>query len=122
MNGFPLGNNFLCKDMGIMKVGQHCGLFLLVQFGTAWERPQPQGQENVHLCTNTIHKLPFGGPQGIEAFHISDLNIIVKNFHVQARKNSNFTIDYMHGCYEKDLLANPCHPVHQSGMLWLPQR
>jgi hypothetical protein len=28
----------------------------------------------------------------------------------------------MHGCYEKDLLANPCHPVHQSGMLWLPQR
>ena len=53
MNGFPLGNNFLCKDMGIMKVGRHCGLFLLVQFGTAWERLQPQGQENVHLCTNT---------------------------------------------------------------------
>ena len=35
MNGFPLGNNFLCKDMGIMKVGRHCGLFVLLQFGTA---------------------------------------------------------------------------------------
>jgi hypothetical protein len=52
-----------------------------------------------------IHKLPFGVPCGTEAFQISDLEVTVENFYGEACKNSNSTIAYKGGHFEKDLQA-----------------
>ena len=53
-----------------------------------------------------IHKLPFGVPREVKAIPISELGSIVENFYREVQIESNLTIAYKGGHYERDLLRN----------------
>ena len=53
-----------------------------------------------------IHKLPFGVPPGVNAFKISALEAIVDDLYHEIKVDTNSTISYKGGHYERDLLAN----------------
>ena len=104
MDGYQIQNKFLCKEMGLLKVGDTEAKSFF-DINLRWGDLTHKDRKTCSYVQNRIHKLPLGVPRGIKAFQISELEAIVENFYIEIRKNPDSTIAYKGGHYEKDLLA-----------------
>lgn len=106
MDGYYVENIFLCKELGLLNVGDTTSQSFFFDIGVSWDDLAQKDKKTCRYVQKRIHKLPFGVPRGTEAFPISDLEAIVASFYSETRKNLSSTIAYKGGHYEKDLLAD----------------
>lgn len=104
MDGFLVGKTFHCKELGVLKVGEDAATSYFFDIGVRWRGLTPKQPRRCMFVTRNIHKLPFGVPRGTKAFHISDLNTIVKDFYDSIKSKNLSSIGYKGGHFERDLL------------------
>ena len=105
MDGYHIQDKFLCKEMGLLKVGDTEAKSFFFDINQRWGDLTHKDRKTCSYVQNRILKLPFGVPRGVKAFQISELEAIVENFYTETRKNSESTFAFKGGHYEKDLLA-----------------
>ena len=106
MDGYLVGKKFYCKELGIIKVGESEAKSFFFDIGLRWNELSQEEKQRCCFVRKKIHKLPFGVPREVKAIPISDLGTIVENFYREVRIDSNSTIAYKGGHYERDLLAS----------------
>ena len=104
MDGFTVGKNFYCKELGTLKVGEDVGCSYLFDLCIRWEDLTSKEQKHCMFLTRNIHKLPFGISRGSNPIPLANLNSIVKRFYDNVKENKWSTIAYKGGHFEKDLL------------------
>jgi hypothetical protein len=87
MDGYQIQNKFLCKEMGLLKVGDTVAKSFFFDINLRWGDLTHKDRKTCSYVQNRIHKLPFVMPRGIKAFQISELEAIVENFYIETRKN-----------------------------------
>jgi hypothetical protein len=80
--------------------------YLNLSIGLHRNELNEKDKRTCNFVQKKIHKLPFGVPRGTKAFQISDLQAIVDNFYREIQIDSNSTIAFKGGHYERDLLAS----------------
>jgi hypothetical protein len=96
MDGYQIQNKFLCKEMGLLKVGSTVANSFFFDINLRWGDLTHKDRKTCSYVQKRIHKLPF---------QISELEAIVENFYIKTRKNPDSTFAYKGRHYEKDLLA-----------------
>ena len=87
MDGFQIGKNFFCKELGVIKVGDSEASSLFFDIGLHWNELNDKDKRTCNFVQKNIHRLPFGVPRGTKAFQISDLQAIVENFYREIQKD-----------------------------------
>ena len=104
MDGFRIEKRFLCKELGILKVGEDTASSFFFNIGVKWSELSPKNQRSCNFLTKKIHKLPIGLPRGTKAYPLRALEEIVATFYQQVKGNKKSTLAYKGGDIERDLL------------------
>ncbi len=121
MDGFFVGKKFYCKELGTLKVGEDKASSFLFDIGIRCWDLTPKEQRQCMFVTKNIHKLPFGVPQGVKAFQLNNLDIIVKDFYKRVKLNSLSSVAYKGGHFERDLLKKLQIPATNLESLGCPK-
>ena len=105
MDGYRIQNKFLCKEMGLLKVGDTEAKSLFFDINLRWDDLTHKDRRACKYVQTHIHKLPFGVPAGVDALPLSSLPKIISQLYENVRQNSRSAIAYKGGIYERDLLA-----------------
>ena len=88
MDGFRSQKQFLCKEVGLLKVDE--------------DTDAKKDTRSCRYVKKHIHKLPLGVPYGTMAYPIEALEELVLKFYEGIKKNG--TLAYKGGIFERDLL------------------
>lgn len=121
MDGYYVKNRFFCKELGLLKIGDTEATSFFFNTNLRWSELNEKERKACRFVQNHIHKLPFGVPRGTRSFQISDLPTIVDNFYRDVQLDSNSTIAYKGGNYERDLLASLSIPAVNLECLGCPK-
>ena len=70
MDGYQIKNKFLCKEMGLLKVGNTVAKSFFFDINLRWGDLTHKDRKTCSYVQNRIHKLPFGVPRGVKEFQI----------------------------------------------------
>ena len=105
MDGFSLGKNFYCKELGVLKVDDDNAYSYFFDLGIRWNDLTVKYKKTCIYVIKNIHKLPFEVPEGVKAYKHSELEGIIIKFYKETKRSTNSTIAYKGGHFEKDLLV-----------------
>ena len=107
MDGFPVQNNFLCKELGILKVGEQQARSFFFDIGFhGYKQLDPKDRKTCRYVSKYIHKLPLGVPPFCKhALPLNSLETILCNFYNAWRLDEKSAIAYKGGIVEKKLLG-----------------
>ena len=106
MDGFLINKKFLCKELGIIRVGDVAARSYFFDLGIRWSDLCAKDRKSCAFVMKHIHKLPFGVPSGVSALPLGTLEDIVVKLYQETMQNEKSIIAYKGGCFEKDLLAS----------------
>ena len=118
MDGFQIGKKFFCKELGVIKVGDSEASSFFFDIGLHWNELNEKDKRTCNSVQKNIHRLPFGVPRGTKAFQISDLQAIVENFYREIQIDSNSTIAFKGGHYERDFNCPKAEKLFDQ-LIWL---
>ena len=102
MDGFTVNKKFLCRELGIIKVGQETATSYHFDIGISWADLSPKDRKNCMYVGRHIHKLPLTACRG--SLPLSNLNGIVNDFYNNVQETEKSVIAYKGGCLERNLL------------------
>ena len=105
MDGFSIGKEFYCKELGMLKVGDVAARSVFFDLGIRWSDLCAKDRKSCCYVMRNIHKLPFGVPCGVKACKITELGGIICDFYCEVKQSERSKLAYKGGHYEKDLLA-----------------
>ena len=103
---FFVNKKFLCKELGVLKVGNDSAQSFLFDIGLRWCDLSAKDRRSCSYVKKHIYKLPFGVPSGVSALPLETLENIVVNLYQKTIQNENSAIAYKDGRLEKDLLTS----------------
>ena len=101
MDGFEVKKQFLCKELGMVRVGEGVG-----RIGVQWNNLSAKDKTTCRYIMQKIHKLLFGVPRGVKSVSIYKLESIVSSFYSEVKQSESSVLAYKGGHYERDLLGN----------------
>ena len=104
MDGFCIGGRFLCKELGMWKVGNTYAESYFFDIGMKWGDLDAGARRQCSYVIRNVHRLPFGVPEGEGAVNLERLEGIVLEFYWRHRTDVACLLAYKSGCYERDLL------------------
>ena len=105
MDGFYVHRSFLCKELGIMRVGATYAESYFFDINVRWSDLDNETKRQCSYVIRNIHRLPFGVPQGVRSVRLSQLNEIVTDFYERHRRGPGSTLAFKGGHFERDLLT-----------------
>ena len=60
MDGFEVKKQFLCKELGLIKLGEGVGRSVFFDIGVRWNNLSAKDKTTCRYVMQKIHKLPFG--------------------------------------------------------------
>ena len=106
MDGFRVKKKFLCKELGILKVGDKQARSFFFDIGIKdYSQLDPKDRRTCRFVSKHIHKLPLGVPPFCKhAIPLCHLDNIIRRFYNACRIGENSTIAYKGGDVERELL------------------
>ena len=104
MDGFTIEKRFLCKELGLLKVGEDTASSFFFDIGVKWSDLNQKDRRSCEFVKRNIHKLPLGVPLDTEALPLSSLEEIVLHFYESVKKTKTSTLAYKGGNLERSLL------------------
>jgi hypothetical protein len=104
MDGFCVGGRFLCKELGMWKIGNVYAESHFFDIGMRWGDLDVGARRQCSYVICNVHRLPFGVPEGSVAVNLEWLEGIVLEFYWRHRTDVACLFAYKGGCYERDLL------------------
>ena len=104
MDCFQIGKMFHCKELGILKVRKEEAQTFFFDIGLRWKDLSEEEKRTCSYLQKTIHRLPFGVPNGTRTLPITSLGKIVADFYYSVKKSGEYAIAYKERYYERDLL------------------
>ena len=105
MDGFMINEQFYCKELGIIKLGDASARSFFFDICVQWDELSVKDKKMCQYTIRKIHKLPFGVPRGVNAKNLSALEGIVVDAYTEMRHDGRAFLAYKGGHYERDLLA-----------------
>ena len=91
MDGFRIQKQFLCKELGLLKVGKDTASSFFFDIGVRWSDLDEKDARSCRYIKKHIHKLPMGIPHGTKAYPIEALEELVIKFYEGIKKNGKST-------------------------------
>ena len=104
LDGFRIQKRFLCKELGLLKVGDDTASSFFFDIGVRWSDLDEKDTRCCKYLIKKIHKLPLGVPRGTTAYPLKALEKLVVDFYKGIRRNGKSTLAYKGGILERDLL------------------
>ena len=104
MDGFQIGGNFYCKELGLVNVGSEKATSYFFDIGIRWHELTAKDRRTCGYVIRKVHKLPFGVPYGWKALPLEQLPAIVQEFFARQKQNGKSCLAYKGGHLERDLL------------------
>jgi hypothetical protein len=104
MDGFCVGGQFLCKELGMWKIGNIYAESHFFDIGMRWGDLDAGARRQCSYVIRNVHRLPFGVPEGSGAVKLGRLEEIVLGFYHRHRTDVACLFAYKGGCYGRDLL------------------
>jgi hypothetical protein len=104
MDGFYIGGQFFCKELGMWKVGDVYARSYLFDSGIRWRDLDAKARKQCGYVIRNVHRLPFGVSEGSKAVGLECLDEIVLEFYQRYKMDAMFLLAYKGGCCERDLL------------------
>jgi hypothetical protein len=104
MDGFCVGGQFLCKELGMWKIGNIYAESHFFDIGMRWGDLDAGARRQCSYVIRNVHRLPFGVPEGSGAVKLGRLEEIVLGFYHRHRTNVMCLFAYKGGCYERGSL------------------
>jgi hypothetical protein len=105
MDGFCVGGRFLCKELGMWRVGNIYAESYFFDIGVTWRDLDVVTRRQCSYVIRNVHRLPFGVPEGSVAVNVKRLEGIVLDFYGRYKTDVACVLAYKGGCYERDLLS-----------------
>ena len=102
LDGFTVNKKFLCRELGIIKVGQETGSSYHFDIGIRWGDLSPKDRKACMYVGRYVHKLPLVARRG--SLPLDNLNGIVNDFYNDVKTSEKSVIAYNGGCLERNLL------------------
>ena len=106
MDGFLINKKFLCKELGIIRVGDAAARSYFFDIEVNWRDLSVKDRKTCAYGMNHMRGLPFGVPPGVKPYSTSSVENIVSEQFKAVCKSENSVVAYKGGHYEKDLLAS----------------
>ena len=104
MDGYRIQKQFLCKELGLLKVGEDTASSFFFDIRVRSSDLDEKDARSCRYVKKHIHKLPLGVPYGTMAYTIETLEELVLKFYEGIKKNGMSTLAYKGGIFERDLL------------------
>ena len=102
LDGFTVNKKFLCRELGIIEVGQETATSYHFDIGIRWADLSPKDRKACMYVGRYVHKLPLIARRG--SLPLNNLNGVVNDFYNDIKKSEKSVIAYKGGCLERNLL------------------
>ena len=93
MDGFEVKKQFLCKELGMVRVSKGVGRSVFFNIGVQWNNLSAKDKTMCRYVMQKIHKLPFGVPRGVKSVSIYNWRVL---FQVFIQKLSRAKVRFWH--------------------------
>jgi hypothetical protein len=106
MDGFQIGKKFFCKELGAINLGDSEASSFFFDIGLHWNELNEKTRERVTSSRRIYINSHLACRGALKHFKFRTCQAIVENFYREIQIDSNSTIAFKGGHYERDLLAS----------------
>jgi hypothetical protein len=105
MDGFCVNEQFYCKELGVLRIGDVYAKSQFFDINMKWsELNEKVRRQCAYVIRNVHHRLPFRVPDGTVAEKLCCLDSIILEFYQRYGTFEASLLAYKGGHYERDLL------------------